>query len=272
MSANRKAAGPPPERKAPTGPVVTPGMLSVGFVIIIIIAVVAYFQTFVKDQTAKQQAATARASSAEANIKTYTTKGNKLAIAETLNVTVKEKLKDTAYMFMTDQSTVIPFWQETFLPILSSSNLYPGEDAKIDADDYVFQLNMAMNPFGTLPSSQFFENAEQDFGIAYLPEQGGVPIEEPVATMQSDFLTPYNIELTGWRGSYQDVQRFVRHLQLRQNKTLFTVHCFKNKEDKNVYGYRTDAEWDIQLTVYFINPEAQASGDAPPGLPGESSC
>jgi len=276
MSANRKAAGrnagPPPERKAPTGPVITPGILSVVFLVIIIAAVITYFQTFVKDNTAKQQAATGRISAADTNIATYKKKGAKLEIADKLNVTVKEKLKDTAYMFMTDQSSVIPFWQETFFPIFESANLTPGESAEIKASIYTFKINMAMNPMSTLPASQFFKDVQSVFKIEYVPEQGGVPVEEPLATMQSDFLTPYNIELRGWRGSYEDIQRFIRHLQVRQNKTLFTVHCFKNKEDKNAYGYRTEGEWDILLTVYFINPEASASGDTPPGLPGANSC
>jgi len=276
MSANRKAAGrnagPPPERKAPAGPVITPGILSVIFVVLLGIAVVVYFQTVVKTNNEAQVAAAARKTTAETNIQTYQKKGAKLEIAEKLNVTVKEKLKDTAYMFLTDQSSVIPFWEETFFPILDSSNLSVGESSEIKASVYTFKVNMAMNPMSTLPSSQFFKDVQSIFKIAYVPEQGGVPVEEPLATMQNDFLTPYDIQLKGWVGTYEDVQRLIKHLQLRQNKTLFTVHCFKNKEDKNVYSYRTLEEWDINLTVYFINPEAQASGDTPPGLPGANSC
>lgn len=276
MSANRRAAGrqagPPPERKAPAGPVITPGILSVVFIVLLIIGAVVYYNSVVKANNEQQQAAATRKSTAEANITTYKKKGAKLEIAEKLNVTVKEKLKDTAYMFMTDQSSVIPFWEETFFPIFESSNLTPGDSAEIKASVYTFKINMAMNPMSTLPASQFFKDVQTIFKIQYVPEQGGVPIEEPLATMQNDFLTPYNIELKGWRGTYEDIERFVRHLQLRQNKTLFTVHCFKNKEDKNTYGYRTVGQWDINLTVYFINPEASASGDTPPGLPGANSC
>jgi hypothetical protein len=276
MSANRKPAarpgGPPPERKAPAGPVITPGILSVIFVVLIIIAAVMYVQMVIKTNTAKQQAATSRISTADTNIKTYKTKGAKLEIAEKLNVTVKEKLKDTAYMFLTDQSSVVPFWQETFLPVLDGSQLSYGEDTKFKVDKYTFQINMAMSPFNTLPSSRLFDNIANVFPIHYEPEQGGVAVEEPLATMKPDFLTPYNIKLEGMVGTYEDVQRFVRTLQVRQDKTLFTVHCFKNKEDKNAYGFRTSSEWDIELTVYFINPEANASGDTPPGLPGASSC
>jgi hypothetical protein len=240
--------------------------------VILIIAAVAYVQMVIKTNTEKQQAATSRISAADANIKTYKTKGAKLEIADKLNVTVKEKLKDTAYMFLTDQNSVIPFWQETFVPVLDSSQLSVGEDSKIKVDKYTFQINMAMSPFSTLPSSRLFDDIANLFPIHYEPEQGGVPVEEPLATMKPDFLTPYNITLEGFIGTYEDVQRFVRTLQVRQDKTLFTVHCFKNKEDKNAYGFRTSSEWTIKLTVYFINPEAGASGDTPPGLPGANSC
>jgi hypothetical protein len=276
MSANRRAPGkggtPPPERKAPAGPVITPAILSVIFFLLIAIAVVVYWKTVITVNNEAQVAAAGRKSAAEANIETYKKKGAKLEIAEKLNVTVKDKLRDTAYMFMTDQSSVIPFWEETFFPIFTSANLTPGESAEIKSNVYTFKINMAMNPMSTLPASSFFKDVQSVFKIEYVPEQNGQPIEEPLATMQPAFLTPYDIELRGWRGTYEDVQRFIRHLQVRQNKTLFTVHCFKNKEDKNAYGYRTVGEWDILLTVYFINPEASASGDTPPGLPGANSC
>src|SRR5688572_29885284 len=116
MSSQRKgrAAGPPPERKAPAGPVLTPQVLMVIYFVLIAVAVGVYIKTVVQANNEAQAAAASRVQAAEANIATYKKKGAKLEVAQHLNVTVKKKLKDTAYMFLTDQNSVIPFWEEVF--------------------------------------------------------------------------------------------------------------------------------------------------------------
>jgi hypothetical protein len=272
-AAGKPPAGPPPERKAPAGPVITPQVLMVVYFLLVAIAVGVYWNSVIKANQEKQAAADSRAKAAQANISTYKKKGAKLEIARRLNKTVGEKLKDTAYMFLTDQSSVIPFWTEVFWPVVMETGRFSFVDeSALKADKYAFKINMAMNPFNTVPPSQFFENIQDFFPIQYEPEQNGTPTEVPLDTRPSDFLTPYNIKLIKFVGTYEDVKKFVRDLQLRQNKTLFTVHCMKNFEDTNGYGYRTFTQWDIALTVYFINPEAAANGDTPPGLPGSSSC
>ncbi|MDQ3023502.1 MAG: hypothetical protein M3R04_03820 [bacterium] len=268
----RPAGGPPPERKAPAGPVITPQVLMVVYFLLVVVAVAMYWNMVIKANNEKQAAADSRAKAAEANIKTYKMKGGKLEIAKRLNKTVSEKLKDTAYMFLTDQSSVIPFYEEVFFPVLFSAGFGVTDETQIKVQKYTFKVNMAMNPFNTIPPSRLFDNSTDAFSVSYEPEQNGTPTEVPLDTRPTDFLTPYEIKLIKWQGSYEDVKRFVRNLQLRQNKTLFTVHCMKNAEDANIYGYRTITSWDITLSVYFINPEANASGDVPPGLPGSSSC
>src|SRR5688500_11458007 len=136
MSANRKpggrpAAGPPPERKAPSGPVITPQVLMVVYFLLVVIAVAMYWNMVVKANQEKQAAAAARIQTADANIQTYTKKGKKLEIAKRLNTTVKRKLKDTAYMFMTDQSSVLPFWEEVFFPVLEAANFTYSDDTEL---------------------------------------------------------------------------------------------------------------------------------------------
>jgi len=278
MSSQRKPAGqgrpggPPPERKAPAGPVFTPQVLGVLYAIALIILVAVFWVKVVNTNVAQQQADDARKQQADANIATYKKKGSKLEIAKQVNTTVATKLKNTSYMFLTDQTSVLPFWEDVFFPLLRASNLTWSDQTKIKVDPYTFKLNMAMSPFNTLPHSGLFDDAVKIFPIHYDPEQGGVPIEEPIDTMEPAFLTPYTITLEKFNGTYEQVKRFVKELQVKQNKTLFTVHCFKNDEQSDFFGYRTTSDWTIVLTVYFINPEATASGDSPPGLPGASSC
>src|SRR5438105_11910707 len=111
--AGRPAAAPPPERKAPAGPVITPQILSVFFFIVLVIAVWVMISTVVKKGETQVSAANARKTTAEANAATYKKKGARLEVAKKLDKVVRDKLHDTAYMFMTDQSSMIPFWDDT---------------------------------------------------------------------------------------------------------------------------------------------------------------
>jgi hypothetical protein len=127
-------------------------------------------------------------------------------------------------------------------------------------------------PFNTLPTTQFFKNPYDVFKIQYLSEVNGQP--PPVLdTRPANFLTPYTVEIMGWRGNYSDVKDFIHKLQSETNDKLITVHCFKNDDNKNGgEGFRTTTEWDIKTTVYFMNPEKPATGDEPPMKPGGQSC
>ena len=99
-----------------------------------------------------------------------------------------------------------------------------------------------------------------------------MPIEEPLDTRPTAFLEPYPITLKDFRGTYEDCKKFVEDLQTAKDDVLITVHCLKNEDGDNEYGYRTVAYWTMRLTVYFMNPEAPASGDRPPEPPGSQSC
>src|SRR6185436_1873641 len=240
MSSTRRpqgrAGGPPPERKAPAGPVLTPQILMVVYFIILLIGGIWYYNSVIKKSQEQLAAASARVTTAQTAKKTYDIKRGKLDMARHLNTSMRDKLRDVAYRFMTDQTSMLPFWEETFFPILDASRLTQTEDSKIKSDVYTFHINMAMDPFNTLPRSAAFDNEDDVFKIAYHPEQNGQPIDTPLDTRPTDFLSPYSIEMVDWAGTYEDVEDFIRRLQEKQNKTLFTVHCYKNKEDKNVYS------------------------------------
>jgi hypothetical protein len=268
----KPAAGPPPERKAAAGPVLTPQVLLVICLLILIIGAVFYSTQIVKKSNDALAALDSRINQAKTQKDTYTKKKKKLEIARKLNTTVREKLQTVTYMFLTDQDSMIPFWEDDFFPVLSSSQLFGSGEAQFKVKEYAFNINMAMKPFNTLPPNRFFEDAANVFPIQYHGEQNGVPEDTPLDTRPKDFLTPYTIKMEKFRGTYKDVRDFVETLQRKTNKVFYTVHCFANDESKNVPLYRTSTEWTITITVHFINPEASASGDEPPTPPGAESC
>ena len=267
----KPAGGPPPERKASAGPVLTPQVLGVIFTLILIIGVIFHITQVVKKSNEAIKALDGQITAAQQQEQTYTKKKGKLEIARKLNTTVREKLQTVTYMFMTDQSSMLPFWEDQFLPILLRSPLSQS-GGKFEVEEYTFHINMAMQPFNTLPPSSFFEDAKKFFPIEYHGEQNGVPEDTPLDTRPSDFLTPYTITLSEFRGTYENVQDFVEDLQTKTNKYVYTVHCFANDDSTNQALFRTTSEWTIVITVYFINPEASASGDDPPTPPGAESC
>jgi hypothetical protein len=193
-------------------------------------------------------------------------------VANQLNSTVRDKLNDVTYMFLTDQLSVVPFWESDLLPMLEQSRLYATEDSKIQAEVYTFKINMAMQPFATLPPSAAFDNQLKLFPIEYIGEKDGQVTTEPLDTMAPDFLDPYTITFEKFGGDYEGVKKFVETIQRTSDKAFYTVHCIKNDDSKNFGVFRTQTEWTIVMTVYFINPEASASGDQPPAPPGASKC
>lgn len=275
MSSQRRPQGrpgPAPERKAAAGPVVTPQVLGVIYLVIIIIGVAIYMTNVVKKSADTKQQLEGAINTANHNRDIYTAKKKMLPVAQELNKTVRTKLEDVQYMFLSDQTSMIPFWEDDFFPLLERSGLGIGEDTKIMVEDYTFHLNMAMKPFDTLPPSTLFESSTDVFPIQYHGEENGKPTDVPIDTRPPAFLLQYNISLEGFIGTYKQVKDFVEDLQLNKERTFYTVHCMANSKDKNVYTFRTSSEWVIDITVYFCNPEAGASGDQPPALPGASSC
>jgi hypothetical protein len=259
------------ESKAVKGPIITPQILGVLFGIIAIVVL-----ALMMDNTKKQRDAIAavqgQIAQKDTEIKTYKAKAAKKDEADKLNKALKAKLSSLDYLFMEDQTSLMPFYEGTFFPILDGSNLVPGEDAKITVSQYVFRINMAMRPFETLPGSAFFDDSAKAFQIEYVPENNGVPNEEPLDTRPTHFLEPYDIKLEGFVGTFNDVKRFVKALQEQSPDKLFSVHCLKNDDGKVIGGIRTRTPWTVSMTVYFINPEQAATGDAPPSPPGSKSC
>lgn len=261
------------EKKAVQGPVVTPQALGILFGLVLVIGIPVFISNFIKKEQDAIAGIKSQIASKESEISTYRKKGGKKDEADRLNKALKEKLSTLDYLFLEDQASLVPFYDTTFFPLLNGSNLEAGAEAKLTVTEYTFRINMAMKPFDTLPSSGFFEDAASIFKTAYEPEQGGVPIEVPLDTRPTAFLQPYDIKLEGFRGTYTDVKRYVASLQSKSNDKLITVHCIKSaSKDKRSGTFRTEHEWTIHMTVYFINPEQPANGDAPPSPPGSKTC
>lgn len=259
------------ESKAVKGPIITPQVLGVlfGIAIIVMVAMMMSQTNKAKDAIAAVKGQIAQK---ETEISTYRKKGSKKDEADKLNKALKAKLSSLDYLFLEDQTSLMPFYQQTFFPILDGSNLRPTDDTKILVTPYTFRLNMAMRPFETLPGSAFFDDSAKAFKIEYVPEANGIPNEEPLDTRPTHFLEPYDIRIEGFRGTYADVKRYVKALQEQSPDTLFTVHCIKNDDGKVYGGIRTTTLWTVSMTIYFINPEQAASGDAPPSPPGAKTC
>lgn len=276
-SAPRKGAAPPPEQNAPKQPLITPQVLGVIFLVLIIGAAI-----FTNSHKNKLNNEIARLennkTTLQTQIDTYRKKGGKLETAKRVKHALNEKLGTLDYLFLQTQDDIIPFWEDTFDPlILQSGYLTPTEDSKILVDKFDFSLNMAMSPFKSIPRNIAIEDSPSAFPIIYLPESNGMPITEPINSAPPAFLTPYNITLEKWFGTYEDVKRFTRAVQSgtsrKMTDKLFTIHCIMTDGDPvNNSIIRRGQTWTIRMTVYFINPEKAASGDTPPDPPGAYSC
>jgi hypothetical protein len=208
----------------------------------------------------------------EQRIRTYELKKSKLDQATSVNHALREKLNLIDYLFLYNQDSVLPFFEDTLFKHIQASRLIATADSVIEVDTYRFKINMAMNPFNTLPRSAWFEDAPGIFPLDYEGERNGVIVDTPLNTQPTSFLAEYNIKMIDFLGTYEDVQDFIETLQTAKDDILITVHCFKNNESDNFGIFRTQTTWTIAMTVYFMNPEESAQGDNPPAPPGATSC
>ncbi|MCB1185988.1 hypothetical protein KDL29_02380 [bacterium] len=276
-SAPRRGAAPPPEQNAPKQPLLTPQVLGVVFLVLIIVAAV-FVNSHKNKLTNEIAGLEGKKNNLQTQIDTYRKKGAKLETAKRVKLALNQKLGTLDYLFLQNQDDVIPFWEDTFSPlVLQSGYLQITGESKILVDQYEYSINMAMTPFETIPRGNLIENGPDIFPIIYYPESNGNPVTEVLKTGQSSFLTPYNITLEKFGGTYEDVMRFVRSIQQgtsrKMTDKLFTIHCIKTDGDPDNSSFiRRGQTWTIRMTVYFINPEKAASGDAPPDPPGAYSC
>jgi len=268
----QRPAGPPPERKATAGPMITPQVLAIAFGIILVIAAVVYYQMVIAKFNNEMNETNNAIAAKNQQIATYEKKIDKLPEATSVNAALREKLNMIDYLFLYNQDSVLPFFEDTLFPIIESSRLSRTDSTVIEVDEYRFQINMAMEPFNTLPSSMWFDDAADLFPIEYSGEKNGVPVTTPLDTRPGAFLEPYNITMVDFRGTYEDVKGFIEDLQQAKDDILITVHCLRNDEGSNAGLFRTSTNWTMALTVYFMNPEASAQGDTPPDPPGSHSC
>jgi hypothetical protein len=241
------------------------------FVVVAVIGAIVFYSQVIKAGQDKLAQINNDYNSSQTNIQTYRKKGGKLKEAVALNAALKDKLSSLDYLFLADQSSVIPYYEDVLLRLLDASDLTINSDSKLVTDPYTFQINMLSTPFNTLPNTSLFSSIYNLFKIDYLSEVNGTP--PPVLdTRPSEFLTPYTVTIENVGGTYNDMKRFIASLQSKTNDTLITVHCFKNDDSKNAGVFRTSTQWKITTTVYFMNPEKPANGDEPPMKPGEKSC
>lgn len=267
-----KPGAPAPEKKAPSGPVITPQILTVAFLIIMVIGLVVFWQAVIVKFNNEKNQLNARESQLITQISTYQQKQSKLETANSINLALRGKLGDLEYLFLVDQSSVLPLFEDTLWNLLLASPLVYYGGGIIGIEEYTFKINMAMAPFTTIPGNAFLEDPDSVFLIEYFGEKNGVPTEEPLDTRPPDFLTEMTISMQDWGATFEDIKKFVTMVQTGRNQTLFTIHCIKNEGGENRGIYRTVSDWTMELSVYFMNPEASASGDTPPGMPGSRSC
>ncbi|MCB1217690.1 hypothetical protein KDL44_09860 [bacterium] len=277
-STPRRGAAPPPEQNAPKQPLLTPQVLGVVFLILIIVAA-AYVISHKNKLNNEIASLESKKNTLQTQIDTYRKKGAKLETAKQVKHALSEKLGTLDYLFLQTQDDVIPFWEDTFAPlVLQSGYLGIGGDSTITVDSFEYNINMAMTPFETIPAGGIpIEDKPDRFPLIYIPESNGNPVTEVLKTGQPAFLTPYNITLEKFNGTYEDVMRFTRSIQQgtsrKMTDKLFTIHCIKTDGDPdNSSIIRRSHFWTIRMTVYFINPEKAATGDTPPDPPGAYSC
>ena len=251
---------------------ITPQVLAIAFGIILVIAAVVYYQMVIAKFNNEMNETNNAIAAKNQQIATYEKKIDKLPEATSVNAALREKLNMIDYLFLYNQDSVLPFFEDTLFPIIESSRLSRTDSTVIEVDEYRFQINMAMEPFNTLPSSMWFDDAADLFPIEYSGEKNGVPVTTPLDTRPGAFLEPYNITMVDFRGTYEDVKGFIEDLQQAKDDILITVHCLRNDEGSNAGLFRTSTNWTMALTVYFMNPEATAQGDSPPDPPGSHSC
>lgn len=261
--------GPPPERKAAKGPGLTPQVLGIIIGIILVVGAIVYWQMVVVKFQRELDSLQTQQNTATRNIQTYEMKRDKLPQAKEVNLALRDKMRNLDYLFLQNQYSMVPFFETTLFPLIATGRLDPG---LIIVDVFNYKINMAMDPFSTIPRSSLIEDPVSVFTFEYIGEQNGQPVEKVLDTAPSAFLTPYSITLEGFGGTYENCRDFIEELQRKQDDILVTVHCFKNDGGENLYSYRTYTLWTIALTVYFMNPEAAASGDNPPDQPGAHTC
>jgi hypothetical protein len=262
--------GPAPERKGggAKGPIITPQVLGIALFLILIIAISVYWKSVVVSSNTKMQELSSQIASSNANIATYNKKIARLAGAKEVDVALRAKLGKLDHLFLSDQTSLMPFFEHDLLPILDSSRL---QGWVVKVQEFTYEINMAMSPFDTLPT-HFIKDPRSVFKMKYIGEANGKAPDGPRDTRPTTFLKPYTITVEECTGTYEEMQDFIKHLQQNNKIKLVTIHCVKNDEGKNVRYFRTSSTWKMMATIYFMNPDAAAVGNDPPEAPGSKTC
>lgn len=256
----------------PRQPIFTPLNVGIVFGLLLIIAAIVYWKGFAEPKNQEIASLDGQINTQIQQNETYKRKAAKLDEARDIKDIMTQKIEEVRPKFLYDDDSIRTFFFETFPDILTRSNINPFT-VKIETE-WVYSLPWWFeSPFWTFPDWTFPSDGWDLFTWKYMARSEGEQAPESLGSFGAPdvFIKPLKIHLEEVVLTYEGLQRFVENLQRRSN-VLLTVHCFKNDSGENAGFLRTSSEYEIEITVYQMNPEKPASGDTPDGMPGSETC
>lgn len=244
----------------------TPQTIGVVFLIIIVVAGALYFQFVYRNMRTQIQKYIDDTAAQKRTNEQLQKQARLLPEATQIHKLMEDKLKDFRRYFLVNQFDVVPFF-ETYLPdALDVAGINQPYKVKVS---YTFKMSSAGTPFETMPSD--IEDPNKSFTWQYTGKADKDKPPDEQYGQPSTFLQGLTFTISDMFCTYEELRKAIEYLQTKSTY-IMTVHCFKNDEQKNVYLYRTWSNFTMIITVYFMNPDAPATGDDPPALPESQSC
>jgi len=279
MSSTRRQQPPAKGGKQPeTGPrvpVFTPQIMGIVFLVLIIVAGVVFYKGFYEKKVQEIASLEDQIGKQKQNNDTYKRKAEMLPNAQTVRAIMDEKLEEVQPMFIMDQDEMREFLFYTFPDVLVRSNINP-YGIIID-----FEWNYTLpwwydTPFETIPDWSPPDEGPSLFTWTYKSrnEDEKEPDPESIEPFgQPDtFIQALTIHLEEVPLTYEQLKRFISNLQKLFGGKLYTVHCFRNDSGEISGFLRVITLYEMDISIYMMNPTAGASGDMPEGMPGSETC
>ncbi len=276
MSSTRKQ--PPAKGKqtqqdtGPKQPLFTPQTVGIVFAILLVISVVVFYKGFYEKKVQEIAALEGQINTQQQSNETYKRKAAKLDTAQSVKGIMDQKLEEVQPFFIMDQDEMREFLFYTFPDVLVRSNIDP-YSIKTEME-FLYKLPWYFDsPFETIPDWADPEEATDMFDWDYQARTEGEkePETKEALGVPASFIQPFKIHLEEVPLTYEQLKRFIKNLQQHGGK-LFTVHCFKNDSGSNAGFLRVTSNYEMELSVYFMNPTQAASGETPEGMPGSETC
>ncbi|MEP0813806.1 MAG: hypothetical protein HRF49_03960 [bacterium] len=276
MSSTRKQ---PPAKGKPEAPIKQPIFTPQNMVILFGVLAVVFFLVFFKGfyQTKVKEIATLDdeiTKQQELNA-TYQRKAAKLAEAEYIKEVMDEKLESVQFKFFKNQDDILEFFKTVLFDLLVRSNIDP---YTIELDfDYEFVMPWYIDdPIETMPDWIDPDKVAELFSWKYISKpEGQDPSKKPeggdAIGVPDTFIKPLPITIKKIRTTYEGMKRLIENMQ-RGKGYLYTVHCFKNDSGENSGLLRVFTDFEMEITIYLMNPNQNATGDTPEGMPGAETC